>query len=267
MKLKFKSLKNVLLSSAIALTSVSSIGASVSAQAATTSLTVSSSKLTSSVVIDNVTVPSGYYKIDICAKNNQGFDGLGMELAFTNFSPVTKSGEIVYESSKMGTWATAVSSSGTYALAGLSSKLVSTDCTIISVYAKKNSGTSSVKLTVKSLTNSDTGKEYISSSTTTTSKIDTAHACIIGDANGDSSVNSSDSVLISQHSGYTTKQVNSNLSTWFPCVKIVRQLDVNDDGYVNSTDSNQVLEYYANALVSKAYSTNPEIGKTYYFSN
>jgi hypothetical protein len=117
------------------------------------------------------------------------------------------------------------------------------------------------------MANTNTGKEYISSSTTATSTIDTAHACIIGDANGDSNVNSSDSVLISKHSGYTTKQVNSNLSTWFPCVKIVRQLDVNNDGYVNSTDSNQVVEYYANALVSKAYSTNPEIGKTYYFSS
>jgi hypothetical protein len=27
------------------------------------------------------------------------------------------------------------------------------------------------------------------------------------------------------------------------------------------------LEYYSNTLVNKAYSTNPEIGKTYYFSD
>lgn len=247
------------------MTSVSSIGASVSAQAATPSMTVASSKLTSSVVVDGVTIPSGYYKIDICAKNNPGVNAWAVSLTFNNFSIVKSSGNVVCKSSKFGN-ITAEGSGNSYAFVSGSTSIVNSDCTFFSVYAKKSSGTSSVNLSVNLFTNTNTGTNYISSSSTT-SKIDTAHACIIGDTNGDSSVNSSDSVLILQHSGYTTKQVNSNLSTWFPCVKIVRQIDVNDDGYVNDTDSNQVLEYYANALVSKAYSTNPEIGKTYYFSN
>jgi hypothetical protein len=250
------------------LTSVSSIGASVSAQAATPSITVSSSKLTSSVVVDGVTIPSGYYKIDVCTKNNPGVNAWGVGLTFTNFSVVKSSGNVVYTSSAFGDITVAVNDD-LYGFSYASTSVTSSDCTMFSVYAKKNSGTSSVKLEVKDFSNvSSSGtKTYISYGTSTTSKIDTAHACIIGDVNGDSSVNSVDSVYISQNSGYTTKYINSKLSTMFPYVKIVRQIDVNDDGYVNDKDSKQVLEYYSNTLVNKAYSTNPEIGKTYYFSD
>lgn len=248
----------------IATSAMSIASTTLSASAATTSLYLTSSQLTQNETVKvsgvNVTVPSGFYRIDVNVKNNTGFKGYGLSLDLTNCNILTYGGSVVCKKN-MTDCETAINGnvcSFTYA----NSKDKSNDGTLFSVYVKKQNN-SYINLGIRDFNNGSTNIIKPNDKYSSTGIV-TSNSCVIGDANGDAKVNSSDAVLIKQKGNLSVKTINANMSYYFPKIKIVRQVDVNDDGYVNSTDATQILDYYACDIANNVYKNNLEIGKRYY---
>ncbi len=145
---------------------------------------------------------------------------------------------------------------------------------LFSFYAYKtgslnsNNGTVSVKVSSLSGKSGDIKLSNVKvDDDNSTVNINPSTGYVLGDVNGDNRVNSKDSVKIL--SALNSKRVSTvsvyklanDLSSWFPQAKAAEAVDANGDKYVNSADSDAILDYYA-ANMSHAYTGN--IGKNFY---
>lgn len=147
--------------------------------------------------------------------------------------------------------------------------------TLLTVYAYKssslNSSNGTVSVAANLLSGVDGSNINLSNvtvgNTSSTTSINPSTGYVLGDANGDGSVDSKDSVYlhnvlkdkgISSISVYT---VANNLSSYFPKAKAAEAVDANVDKAINKNDSDTILNYYA-ATLANSYSGN--VGKYFY---
>lgn len=250
---------------------MASSSAVMSASAATASLYLSVTQLTSSVSTDYGTVPSGAYAVSVCIKNNPGLSGLGLTVNLTNMTAYISKNNVEVTDGKFSP-TTAINTNKSIGFACSKGSNVTVDGTLFTFYVSKaSSGTASIEMTLVSSNNLNGASVLTKTNGSASGSISSSSAVKIGDVTGDSSVDSADSTKIlsalSNHnvSSATIKTVNASLSSWFPTVKMVEQADVNSDGYVNKTDSNEILSYYAKTIAGTTYTG--KAGKTYYYFN
>ncbi len=85
-----------------------------------------------------------------------------------------------------------------------------------------------------------------------------ANEFIVGDANGDGTVDASDSSTIlngiENHPIYKVYNIRKTYNNYFPGAKSASAPDANRNGFINQTDADLVLDYYVDKMVGNAYS-------------
>ncbi len=108
--------------------------------------------------------------------------------------------------------------------------------------------------------------DFIALNSSTTNYIDTdenpimlkANEFIVGDANGDGIVDATDSSTIlagiENHPTYKVYNIRKTYHNYFIGAKAAAAPDANQNGYINQTDADLVLDYYVDKTVGNAYS-------------
>jgi hypothetical protein len=241
------------------------------ASAATPELYLTYHQLTSAEAANISGVSSGTYEVCVNIKNNTGFSAFGLRFDTSGFKfCLDSSNAPIFTDDISGYYATTDDGSlysNSFTFARTSN--VTTNGTIFRFYLKKTATTASITSTVTMFTNSSAEVVIPSEKVVENGSTSEFDSYVRGDANGDSSVNSMDSVVILQaiqknnNAAITESKYNTYHSTWFPKAKTMQQVDVNLDNVINKTDSNEILDYYAKIIAGTTYTG--DVGRKIYY--
>lgn len=84
-----------------------------------------------------------------------------------------------------------------------------------------------------------------------------AREYIVGDADGDGRVDASDAscilTAIENHPTYSVKVIQNTFNNYFPGAKASAAPDANQNGYINNTDAEKIMDYYVDIATHHEY--------------
>jgi hypothetical protein len=228
-------------------------------------------KLSSSTSVNGITIPAGYYKVDVKTINNPGVATVALGFALTNLTPKLNSGNPVIKNNLIAPGIISYNStSKRLAVLYSGTENMDDDGTLFTFYVSKSTGTASITTTIGSFADSS-GAPLITSDLTFSGSINSTTLYKVGDSNGNGSVTAEDATTIltalqnhyMPNASIAVKAIQNNLNSWFPNARCADAVDADQDGYISSADSNAILNYYAYVLMGETY--NGTVGTQRYY--
>lgn len=229
---------------------------------------------------------AGDFRINIKIADNQGLAGFGFQLRYSSdFVAITETGHpsvSTYKSGNVGIGLIVCNANSTdrkLAVSGATSSLVYNDGTIVTVYLRPVNAATLTEAKIQGMITGFTVKsmdllhQQVIPPTDYTSPSGYTELLpyMIGDINGDGVVNISDAIALmsalNNHS-YTVSTAGNHFASCYGMYVgenndyfVFAVGDVNGDGFINSDDSDDILEYYNDVYVA-GFDYNGDIATT-----